>query len=349
LELKKAESTEIAERIALDLNKAVREYKWRYKEKFEQSLPVCKQCSELEMLLILERAIKYGIVYSEESDVKNLLYHIKNKNDVIENELKKVEEEYKKSFGQHIPWWWICSDKERLKRLEKALEANTPYPDYYSSKTAYELGKAIAGYEMFFKKQPPEWQCSDEERLKRLERALEVDMPYLTKEEEAELEVKLKAEHTKKNRIPIFRRSLTDFELSVASIYFYIGPVFGFHPLSRISLVKTPTGAIAKYLPQGIGGKHLEIKLDIGEWLDVVNALLKCQVNEWEEKYYETVDDGEVWYLEIIFSDKDRLSSSGLNGYPPNFDKFMKIMKSIVARINKETGTKLNNLWTESP
>jgi hypothetical protein len=337
LGLKKMEPTEITERITSELNKMAEEYKWRYKELSDRTLPACKQCSELEMLLILERTIKYGIVYSEEEDIKKLLYHTKNKDGIIESELKNVEEEYKKKFGKYIPWWWICSNKERLKRLEKALEANKPYPDYYSSKSAYELGKAMAGYEMFFKKQPPEWHCSDEERLKRLERALEVDVPYLTQEEEAELEVKLRAEHKKKNKIPIFRKPITDFELSVASVYFYIGPVFGFYPLPRISLVKIPTGAIAKYLPHGIGGKHLEIKLDIREWLDIVNALLKCQVNEWEKKYEADDDDGEIWHLEIIFSDKNELRTVGINEYPPNWDKFIKIMNDIETKIKKGT------------
>jgi hypothetical protein len=339
LELKKMEPTEITERITSDLNEMAMRYKQGKYGLLNRPLPACKQCSELEMLLLLERTVKYGIVYSEEGDIKKLLYHAKNKDGIIESELKKAEAEYEKKFGQHIPWWWVCSDKERIKRLEKALEANKPYPGYYSSKAAYELGKATAGYEMFFKKQPPEWRCSDKERLKRLERSLEVDVPYLTQEEEAELEVKLRAEHKKKNKIPIFREPITDFELSVASVYFYTVPD-EFDPFPRISLVKTPTGAIAKYLPPDIDGERLEIKLDIREWLDIVNALLKYQVNEWAEKY-EVTDYGvygvERWRLEIIFSDKNELRIVGFNEYPPNWDKFIKIMNDIKTKIKKDT------------
>jgi hypothetical protein len=337
LGLKKIKQAEVAKKVTSDLNSAIITCR-----RFNQLLPVCKQCSELEYLLILERAIAYS-----EEDIKKMMPFVKKEDVTMKDEIKKTEIEYEKRFKKNIPWYWVCSDEEYLKRLKKALETNTSYPEYDSSEVAYELGKAMAEYEMSFKRLSPEWHYSDKERLKYLKRSLEVDVPYLTKEEEAELEFKLRAEHEKK-----FGTFITDFELSTMSVYFLIGGAVGIHPNPRISVVKTPTGAIAKYLPLGNGSRNpeirvaakkpSEIKLDIGEWLDFVNALYKCHVNKW--KYDGEIDEGTVWHLEIIFSDKDNiklLSFTFYNEYPPNWDKFMKIMEGIVAKINKETGAKI--------
>jgi len=328
LDLKKVGSMEIAGKITSELFFAA----VLYKDRFKQSLPVCKRCSELEMLLILERISEIGGVYSEE--LKNALENVRKKDNTMEGTLKEIEVEYEKKFKKPVPWWWVCQNEERLNRLKRALATNMPYPYYDSSKTTYNLGKAIAAYEMLFGKQPPEWNCSNEEYLERLESALDVEAPYLSREEEVELKINLKTEYEKK-----FGKQISDFELSVASVSLKsVGYVDNRY---RISVIRTTTGAIVKYLtfefhPHGSIRKRSGIKLNMEEWLDFLNVLYKCRINEWEKKYTgRGILDGHGWSLAILFSVEDNyeLNISGYAAYPPNWDKFMKIMDGIKAKM----------------
>jgi hypothetical protein len=201
LELKRIGPVEIAKIVTTILNLNAT---W-YKELFEQPFPTCKQCSELEYLLILEMAINTKTAYSEK-DIEKILPFTKEGNPTTESNLKKIETEYEKKFKYSIPWWWICSKEEKLERLEKAIKTNIPYPDY-SNKDFYELGEAIAKYEMQFKRQPPKCRCSDKEFLEYLERAFQIDAPYLTREEEDELKIRLKDEYKKTERMQVILNS----------------------------------------------------------------------------------------------------------------------------------------------
>jgi hypothetical protein len=360
--LKKMKPAEVSEAIALDLISRFKEYK----KKFNQPLPACKQCSELEMLLILKRALETGNIYSSE-DIRSMLYYAKKEEIYIGDKLKIAEMNYEEKFGKPIPWWWLCSDKERLKRLEKSLETNSPYPDYHSNYTVYKLGKAMAEYEIRFKRQFPECHCSDEEHLKRLNRSLKVGTPYITKEEETELDAKLRSEYEKRFITRVFGKRLfgtpiTDFELSMASAYIYINTMENLMAPPRISVVKTATGATAKYLSFRygedfrFGGRdHTDsagIELNTGEWLDFVKAIQELHINEMKREEYDYY--GVQWHLEISFLVDGELEVvkfwGGSNAYPPNWNKFMKIIEGIVAKINKETGTGINEKsWWRYP
>jgi hypothetical protein len=327
LELKRIGPTEITEKITAELLFAA----VLYKDWFKLSFPACKQCSELEVLLILEKVTEVGGTYSEK--IKNALENAKKRDNAMEGKLKKIEAKYENQFKKTIPWWWVCSNEELLKRLEIALETNMPYHDY-SNEESYELGKAIAGYEMLFGKQPPEWHCSDEERLKRLKIALDIEIPYLSRKEEIEIEINLKAEYEKN------RKQISNFELSVTSVSLQSTSFFATDNRYRISVVRTTTGAIVKCLtfefrPYGVVRKRSEVKLDMKEWLNFVNALNKCRTNEWEKKYTNRkVLDGHGWSLAILFSveNNNELEISGYSAYPPNWKEFMKIMDGMRAR-----------------
>ncbi|MDR0517177.1 MAG: hypothetical protein LBH25_09065 [Fibromonadaceae bacterium] len=344
LELKRTRTAGITEEITKELIFAA----VLYKDRFKQSLPACKRCLELEMLLILERITEIGGSYKK---IEKAFENVKKKDNFMEGELKKIEAEYEKKFKKSVPWWWLCSNEERLKRLKMALKTNISYPDYSNKKNykpgkmipekeEYELGKTIALYEMLFEKQPPEWHCSNEDRLERLKRALDVEIPYLTREEEIESEINLKTEYEKK-----FGKLISDFELSVTSISLKSTAFFDTDNRYRISMARTVTGAIAALLtfesqPHGTVRKISEIKFDIGEWLDFLNTLNKLQINKWEKKYSKRVYDGHGWNLVILFSiedDNDELEISGYAEYPPNWNEFMKIMDSIVVSIKNST------------
>jgi hypothetical protein len=327
LGLKRVMPVGVAERITSDLITNV----MIYDKQINQPLPGCKQCSELELLLILRRAIdsrlvNYPTPYTKKEDDTDIV-----------STMRQVAVKYEKKFAKPIPWWWVCSDKERLTRLEKSLALGVPYPDY-SSRDTYKLGRALAEYEMWFKKRPPEWRCSNEERILFLERALEIDIPYITKEEDAELEIKLNAEYQK---MSVAKTPVTDFERSVVSVYFEKGGFLG--PSRRIAIAKAPTGAAATRLVHGGRNnvKHARIGLDIKEWLNFVRALYECRISKWEKEYYDSrIDDGEQWSVDIFFSDNDtlyKLSFWGSNAYPPNWKEFKGIMDDMEVKIQKGT------------
>ena len=332
LKLKKIRlSGEIANEMEYDLIWAAE----RYKKLFKKSLPACKQCSELEYLLILERAEKTKNASIEKQI--NELHNIKNGKIISENELQNIEDEYEKKFSRSIPWWWICSDEERLMRLKKALKTNIPYPDYssithyedgipYNHGIPYEIGKAMAEYEMRFKKQPPECHCSDGEYLESLQRSLEIGMPYITREEDAELKIKLKTEYKKR-----FGKEISDLELSTLNVYFRIGG--GSISVTRYStsIMRTATGAIVKGM-----NEQPETNLDMIEWLDFVNSFYKL-IGKWEKRYVKRhVLDGTQWWVNIFFLDEDDklnfLKFYGSNAYPENWDEFVETMESLGAK-----------------
>ncbi|MDR1830721.1 MAG: hypothetical protein LBQ76_08135 [Candidatus Fibromonas sp.] len=289
----------------------------QYERQFDKPAPQCKQCSDLERLLMLEDAI--------ETDEAELDIVEKEENPVLKAELKKAQADYERKFRIRAPWWYMCSDKEHLERLQKAIKTNKPELDYsYGFQmTAYRVGRRLASYERRFKKPAPNWdekECSDDERWERLAKALKENWPYLTKEEE---------EKEKKDRYNFRFR-------------------YGYDPYI-ISVNKTATGAVAKYDLATRNAKEsrvvLEATLSAEEWQNFANVIQELDVMEWEEdyqkkrKYYRGSDI--EWDIEILLSDFAKFNSKGYLAYPTNWDEFVKLMVGIKKRISQKLENRL--------
>ena len=222
--------------------------------------------------------------------------------------LTKASAEYKKRFKKERPWWWVCSDEEKLERIKLAFEIDTPYPEYAGSRydTSYRLGKAIAAYEMWFKRQPPKQDYPDEEWLARLENAIKAESPFLTVGEEA----LLKAEYLK-----MFERPITDFEASIVKVSLARRNTDGDNP--QTSIIRTTIGAIALYQPYAarnsivsINPGSTELELSLGEWLNFTNAFHKYIGSHREADCTPLTGIGRTrlaayWELRLFFANTD--------------------------------------------
>jgi hypothetical protein len=79
-----------------------------------------------------------------------------------------------------------------------------------------ELDKAMIRYEQQFQRPFPISSCSTEsKKLELIEKAINADVAYLTKDEDAKLKKWLSLEYQKK-----YAKSITDFELTIARVHF---------------------------------------------------------------------------------------------------------------------------------
>jgi len=268
------------------------------------------------------------------------------------------------------PLFWK-EDAELKAIYETADEAERKKLDDAYNKAVSEIARERykeeleTKYEKKFKKPAHQWK----ENLligssNPLERAIELDIPYLTREEEINLKTedeKIKLEYKKKFGVPI-----TDFELSTARVDFVINTDESTY--FRFSVARTTRGAIAKYRREG---RVLGLELNTGEWLDFINTLYKCRINEWEKVYGSWVPfDTRRWMLYITTLDKDIItfagydngcggnnnppantSCSGRRGScvthyvrnfcdPPNWNEFEKIIDDMETKIRKKAGVK---------
>jgi hypothetical protein len=324
LEFKKTEVSKL-------IKKELDSMKYAYKYKFSQPIPDCKQCSNLELMLILEIAVHKEEPDYPEKYIKNEPHFARKEDVAIKNKLKSTEAEYEKKFNIPAPWWWVlCPDKERIERLKKAIDTNTPY-HYYSineseratvkyintvytkTKTSYQLGKYIARHRIRFNRNPPECRYSNSECLQSLHTAFEIDWPYPAKEAEIELENKLKAEYEKK-----FGEQISDFELSITNIYLEEKEDLVY--LSYFN--RTTTGMSVINI---LYGEDLEFEQEynIGEWLDFIRALYKCCITKWEKRFNGSGADYGFWRLEVQ-SNEIFFSHGTSSSYPANWNEFKK-------------------------
>jgi len=144
------------------------------------------------------------------------------------------------------------------------------------------------------------------------------------REKELTLETKLAMEYEKK-----FGKSISDFELSMKEIIFHLSKDDKYNPFV---IFRTEAGAILKYGP-------FESELSLGEWLDFIRALYKCNIEGWEKKYEKDsfkVVPAEKWELTIYSSAKYYpYAFSGKNTYPPSWKEFKKIMDAMMTRAKK--------------
>ena len=159
----------------------------------------------------------------------------------------------------------------------------------------------------------------------------------------AKLDNNLKTEYAKR-----FGKPINDFELSIMNMYFSYCNESGYCDF-YILATKTATGILVEYRPSDLTADlpAIVLKLDILEWLDFVNALHKCNINEWKRHYYgkpsekENISDfKKSWNLEIHRSDYNFNFYNGQDSYPHNCDEFMKVMTDFEAKIKSKAGAK---------
>ena len=258
-------------------------------------IPYCEQCSDLELVLILERMLEiytfeginrrmYRRLYNDRipDSITGAAYLTTMNETEIKLKLRDVEAQYTGKFNIPSPWWWICSAEERIRRLETAIKTNKGYPHYpVEDSVSYRMGKAMAAYEMWFKRPLPECtkaSCSENERFMHAEQALYAGLPYLSKKEDAKLKKKLKAEYKK-----MFKVSIPEYWLSVARIYSYRRNVGGLH--YTFATRTSSGGAVAKNVSWNGFGEVVDLlEFDMKDWANLMYDLDMSFVREWEKE-----------------------------------------------------------------
>jgi hypothetical protein len=227
-------------------------------------------------------------------------------------------------------------DKERI-REEERIEINER-----------NIEKFESTYEEKFKRPAPRWgDFSREEysnveyikylrnRVRCLQRAFSLEIPYNTTEEE--VIIKSKSEEFETEYKKMFGTPITNSELLTERVHFNVSGYGSGLNSTHVLVARTITGAIVRYR-QYWNTEWLETKLSTREWLYFIRTLYKC-INEWERFYDSDALDGEQWIFEILPLDKDgyindidKFTFSGSNAYPSNWDEFMKIIDDITAK-----------------
>ncbi|MCL2208378.1 MAG: hypothetical protein FWB90_09870 [Fibromonadales bacterium] len=169
---------------------------------------------------------------------------------------------------------------------------------------------------------------AEEIELENARKAEEVEQEKARKAQ-TEFETKLKAEYEKKFGVPI-----SDFELSITNIKYLTRVAYPYSPI-LISATRTATGAIVKY-----GKNELEIELDIGEWLDFINALHKCKIKEKKNIGSYSELSREDRELKIQFLSSEELVFA-FQIYWKDWSDVIKTMDAMVAKIIKDGKPKL--------
>ena len=340
--------------IANELKAAKDEYENKFRR---DSMPNCEQCSDLELLLILERAI--DAYYHDGSKASRYIFDIKgpHPNGNIKSvsylkekemtktkeKLRQVEAKYEQKFNTEVPWWWMCPVKERIRRLEEAINIGKRHTECRGAgdKLHYKMAKAMAAYELWFNKPVPREMTTTyikpEIDYPYLEKALKANLPLLSYEEDTRLKQNLKSEYQKR-----FGKQIPDTVLLIARVY------IDNRNDVKIAITRTVTGgAIAKDLTNGLSAP-LELELSTGEWLDFINALYKL-ILEHNEKWRKWIEKngrrGTVGYRwsEPIF-DFDLLNTWDITDFQvdPTYlyeDDFNKVINNMAERIKKDGKT----------
>ena len=84
-------------------------------------------------------------------------------------------------------------------------------------------------------------------------------------------------------------------ERQTIKVHFYIGGYFDGYP--KITLIKTPEGALAEYIPPPISeDKPSSRKMSADEWSHFVHDLYRCHITDWKRRYVDPDTlDGTQW------------------------------------------------------
>jgi len=346
------------EQIAYELNAMMDEYEFFY----HTTVPDCEQCSDLEWLLHLEKALdtfdrmeRVAIIANPIKSIKSVAYVDTENMARINGYLRKLEAEYENMFKIPVPWWWMCSIEERIMRIEDAIKTNTEFESYDGIKhrQRYKLGKAMAAYELRFKKPFPECRPFEYRRYEQLKQSLKLNLPFLSAQEDTALKNILETEYEK-----MFGAPISDSELSILRLYF---KKVGGDRDYDISVTRNLAGgatvnatAIRQIKPIAA---TLESELRVDEWLSLVRAFHKLRVHEWcgvMNGPFRTVDDMIVgsrsgcWELHVYVLDtKYRYCVGNIERYIysdcrndwPNWKTFNNVVDTLTANIKATAKT----------
>jgi len=358
--------------ITFELNWVKNEYESHLSDKnfhfYRLPPPNCEQCSDLEQLLIYEKILDYknwGTAYLDNrlsdrylytplpTNIKGVLYDTKKNDEAIKRELRVIEVEFEEKFKEPTPWWWVCSAEERIKRLKEINMVGEIYSYSFAAKDRgdYKMGKAIATYEMWFKRPFPEnTRCGNTDRLRKVEKALETGIPYLSEKEYTALKTKLKTEYQKK-----FRSQMPNSWLSVARVFYSWEP-YTDGCSCYILITRIVSGnAVARLVIRCMSGyKYYSLELGMNDWLSTIYALNKQGVGEWEMKeiqsrYYSN-STGEVLKIFTLDSERYGFDEDGdcignietreiigeAHTLPPNWKIVGRVFEDMKIRIEKE-------------
>jgi hypothetical protein len=137
------------------------------------------------------------------------------------------------------------------------------------------------------------------------------------------LEAQLEAEHKRIYGVPI-----TGLERSVKHVSFILWGD-GVKNRIKITVTRTATGAAVRW------DDRLNVQLDTEEWLSFAKAVFGCGIDKWEREYSGNLSDTTrfSWRMRASFTDRNDLESEGTRVYPPNWDKFKKIVVAVVVKI----------------
>ncbi len=88
------------------------------------------------------------------------------------------------------------------------------------------------------------------------------------------------------------------------------------------SLTITPQN---KTVIMDVDGKELSRECSSAEWSKLEICLAACNFGNWQKEYFEPVLDGTTWSLEIEGENGGIGKSSGCNGYPAEWEKFLEL------------------------
>lgn len=134
--------------------------------------------------------------------------------------------------------------------------------------------------------------------------------------------------------------------LEMNSFEFYVGGYFGTSHFvyidgkrknKLIRYAKTPGGMFADLKhPKNEINFHpdiliKEMPLTSEQWLKFKEEISALEIAFWKDKYYDNeVCDGTQWELIVRLPNRNKISKSGSNEYPPYWNKFMKILKNYI-------------------
>lgn len=125
-----------------------------------------------------------------------------------------------------------------------------------------------------------------------------------------------------------FGISTAELEIATTGFEFSIGGYFSGY--KSLSLNKTDSGVVVKYIPPFSDSLTSDVntKISFDQWAMFIRNLYRCYIVDWKRKYADPdILDGTQWNLKVTYSDRKPLNIYGSNAYPPHWSKFMKIIE----------------------